>query len=386
MIPGGNDWLGVLGGGQLGRMLSLDARRLGFHVLTWTGGDRSGAATTADQIIDAPFNDHSALDEFTKKVQVATVEFENLPQATLENVQSRVKLYPGTQAVTICQHREREKNFLSKNGFACAKFRVACDLNSFKQALLDLNCDVIVKTAEFGYDGKGQVRLKKSLTEEEINDAWNQFEGGRVVIEECISLQAELSVLVARSSKNETLTYDPVENIHRNHILDVSIVPARIPQSTQIEAKNIALSVADALNYVGVLAVEFFLSTDGRLVVNEMAPRPHNSGHHTINACQCSQFENQARAITGLPLGSTKLLSPVLMMNLLGDLWIDENTPPNWDPITSSQGASLHLYGKRVARAGRKMGHVTFMGCSIEKTIEQVNVVREIFKLPTVLS
>ena len=386
MIPGGNGWLGVLGGGQLGRMLSLDARRMGFHVLTWTGGDRSGAAATADQIIDAPFNDPNALDDFTKRVQVATVEFENLPQATLENVQKRVKLYPGTQAVTICQHREREKNFLSENGFACAKFRVAHNLNSFTQALLDLNCDVIVKTAEFGYDGKGQVRLKKSLTEEKIKAAWNKFEGGRVVIEECISLQAELSVLVARSSKNETLTYDPVENIHRNHILDVSIVPARIPQCTQIEAKNIALSVADALNYVGVLAVEFFLSTDGRLVVNEMAPRPHNSGHHTINACACSQFENQARAIAGLPLGSTKLLSPVVMMNLLGDLWIDESTPPNWDPITSFKGASLHLYGKREARTGRKMGHASFLGSSIEKTIEQVNVVRKIFKLPAVLS
>ena len=255
---------------------------------------------------------------------------------------------------------------------------------TFKQALQELHCDVIVKTAEFGYDGKGQVRLNKSLSEQEITQAWEAFDGGRVVIEECISLQAELSVIVARSSKCEILTYDPVENIHRNHILDVSIVPARIPESIQAEAKDIALSIADTLQYVGILAVEFFLSADGRLVVNEMAPRPHNSGHHTLNACTCSQFENQARAIAGLPLGSTKLLSPVVMMNLLGDLWIDENTPPNWDPITSSQGASLHLYGKREARAGRKMGHATFMDNSLEKTIEQVNVVREIFKLSTV--
>lgn len=384
MIPGGNNWLGVLGGGQLGRMLSLDARRMGLKVLAWTGGDRSGAAATADQIIDSPFDDPGALEEFTKKVQVATVEFENLPQATLENVQKQVKLYPGSQAVTICQHREREKNFLSQNGFECVKFRIAEDFKSFKKSLSDLDCDVIVKTAEFGYDGKGQVRLKKSLTEEEIKEAWKKFEGGRVVIEECISLQAELSVLVARSSKGEVTTYDPVENIHRNHILDVSIVPARIPQNTQIAAIDIALSIADTFEYVGILAVEFFLSTDGRLVVNEMAPRPHNSGHHTINACACSQFENQARAITGLPLGSTKLLSPVVMMNLLGDLWVDENTPPNWDPITSSKGASLHLYGKREARKGRKMGHATFMDISLEKVIDQTNSVREALKLPKI--
>ncbi|MDG1138530.1 MAG: 5-(carboxyamino)imidazole ribonucleotide synthase [Opitutales bacterium] len=384
MILKGNNWLGVLGGGQLGRMLSLDARRMGFNVLAWTGGDRSGAAATADQIIDAPFDDPNALDEFTKKVQVATVEFENLPQTTLEKVEDRVKLFPSPQAVTICQHREREKNFLSEHGFACAKFRVAHDLITFKHAIHELHCDVIVKTAEFGYDGKGQVRLNKSLSEQEITQAWEAFNGGRVVIEECISLQAELSVIVARSSKCEILTYDPVENIHRNHILDVSIVPARIPESIQAEAKDIALSIADTLQYVGILAVEFFLSADGRLVVNELAPRPHNSGHHTLNACTCSQFENQARAIAGLPLGSTKLLSPVVMMNLLGDLWIDENTPPNWDPITSSQGASLHLYGKREARAGRKMGHATFMNSSLEKTIEQINVAREFFKLPAV--
>jgi len=218
----GELWIGVLGGGQLGRMLSLDARRMGYKVLTWTGGDRSGAAATADQLLDEPFDDQAALKKFTEKVNVATVEFENLPQATLEAVEQHIPLYPNSEAVSICQHREREKAFLSENGFSCAKFRIAKDLESFKSGLLQLNADVIVKTAEFGYDGKGQLKLTSGLSDLEINEAWKSFGGGRVVIEECISLETEVSVLVVRNNDGQVATYDPVENIHRNHILDVS--------------------------------------------------------------------------------------------------------------------------------------------------------------------
>lgn len=380
----GELWIGVLGGGQLGRMLSLDARRMGYKVLAWTGGDRSGAAATADQLLDEPFDDQAALKKFTEKVNVATVEFENLPQATLEAVEQRIPLYPSSEAVSICQHREREKAFLSENGFSCAKFRIAKDLESFKSGLLQLNADVIVKTAEFGYDGKGQLKLTSGLSDLEINEAWKSFGGGRVVIEECISLETEVSVLVVRNNDGQVATYDPVENIHRNHILDVSIVPARIPDNFLSEAKRLALEISESLNYVGVLAVEFFISSDGRLLVNEIAPRPHNSGHHTINACVCSQFENQARAISGVPLGSTRLLSPVIMMNLLGDLWPEKHSSPDWSAITNIPGASLHLYGKREARKGRKMGHVSILGKTLEEVILKINSVREEFKLPKV--
>ena len=377
-------WIGVLGGGQLGRMLSLDARRMGFKVLTWTGGDRSGAASTADELLNEPFNDPKALESFCSKVNVATVEFENLPKDMLQKVEERIPLYPGSLAVTTCQHREREKSFLSKNGFACAPFRIAQDLVSFKGGLADLNTEVIVKTAEFGYDGKGQLNISKDADAATQEDAWEKFEGGRVVIEEKVSLAAELSVIVVRNTKGEVVAYDPVENIHRNHILDISIVPARIPENILTEAKTVALEIVETFQYVGTLAVEFFLSSDGRLMVNELAPRPHNSGHHTIDACYCSQFENQARAITGLPLGSTKLLSPVVMMNLLGDLWTHPEINPDWSEILSISGSSLHLYGKRQAKPGRKMGHFTFTGEDQNELFKVVNKVRTLFHMPKI--
>lgn len=384
MNPGDNKWVGVMGGGQLGRMLSLDARRMGLKVLAWTGGDRSGAASTADELLDDSFESQTALEKFCNKVNVATVEFENLPAKTLQEIEKRIPLYPNSRTISICQHREKEKQFLSKNGFNCVKFKIAQDIDSFKDGIKAFEYHAIVKTAEFGYDGKGQIKISKPLTEEEISNIWKTFEGGRVVIEELISLKAELSVLVVRNVKGEIKTYDPAENIHRDHILDVSIVPARLPRPILEEAENMALEIADKFNYIGVLAVEFFLSSDGRLLVNEMAPRPHNSGHHTINACITSQFENQARAITGLPLGSTKLTSPAVMMNLLGDLWVDEKTPPDWRTILKEKNSSLHLYGKGLARKGRKMGHATLTGHNISEAVGILNLFRNTFNLPSI--
>ena len=384
MNPGDNKWVGVMGGGQLGRMLSLDARRMGLKVLAWTGGDRSGAASTADELLDDSFESQTALEKFCNKVNVATVEFENLPAKTLQEIEKRIPLYPNSRTISICQHREKEKQFLSKNGFNCVKFKIAQDIDSFKDGIKAFEYHAIVKTAEFGYDGKGQIKISKPLTEEEISNIWKTFEGGRVVIEELISLKAELSVLVVRNVNGEIKTYDPAENIHRDHILDVSIVPARLPRPILEEAENMALEIADQFNYIGVLAVEFFLSSDGRLLVNEMAPRPHNSGHHTINACITSQFENQARAITGLPLGSTKLTSPAVMMNLLGDLWVDEKTPPDWRTILKEKNSSLHLYGKGLARKGRKMGHATLTGHNISEAVGILNLFRNTFNLPSI--
>ncbi len=381
MSPGGDNWIGVLGGGQLGRMLSLDARRMGFKVLTWTGGDRSGAASTADQLLNEPFDDPNALDKFTSKAQVATIEFENLPRKTLEAVEKRIPLHPDSKIISTCQHREREKTFLSDNKFNCVNFRIAEDFDSFMKSLTELDHNVVVKTAEFGYDGKGQIKINQTLDKESLVKIWETFGNRRVVIEELVSLEKEFSVLVARSSVGEIAVYDPVENIHRNHILDISIAQARVSHRTLDKAKQIALAIAEKFNYVGILAVEFFLSADGRLLVNELAPRPHNSGHHTIDACLCSQFENQVRAITGLPLGSTKLVSNVIMMNLLGDLWSNETTPPDWSNIMKTKGASLHLYGKKEARIGRKMGHANFISENLDETIKAVNLTRNGLKL-----
>ena len=382
MNPGKDAWIGVMGGGQLGRMLSLASRKMGVNVLAWTGGDRSGAASTADRIIDKAFDDPSALEDFTQSVGAATVEFENLPVETLKQVEEKIPLRPGSKAVSICQHREREKKFLSENGFACANFRLAHDLDSFSEGIKQIGTPLIVKTAEFGYDGKGQLRLSDQLSKNDIEEAWKTFEGGRVVIEECISLDTELSVLVARDSKGNTVHYDPVENIHRNHILDISIVPARIPKEIQKSASETALEIAQSMNYVGMLAVEFFVSSDGRLLVNELAPRPHNSGHHTIDACYSSQFEQQARATADIPLGCPQLLSPVIMMNLLGDLWQDPLTPPDWNEILAMKGTSLHLYGKREARPGRKMGHINILADSVEECLKKARSIRQELDLP----
>jgi 5-(carboxyamino)imidazole ribonucleotide synthase len=382
MNPGKDAWIGVMGGGQLGRMLSLASRKMGVNVLAWTGGDRSGAASTADRIIDKPFDDPSALEDFTKSVGAATVEFENLPVETLKQVEGRIPLRPGSLAVSICQHREREKKFLSENGFACANFRLAHDLESFTEGLKQIGPPLIVKTAEFGYDGKGQLRISEKLSQNQVEEAWQKFAGGRVVIEECISLDTELSVLVARDSKGNTVFYDPVENIHRNHILDISIVPARIPPEIQKKACKTALEIAQSMKYVGMLAVEFFVSSDGRLLVNELAPRPHNSGHHTIDACHSSQFDQQARATADIPLGSPQLISPVIMMNLLGDLWESPLTPPDWSEILSLKGTVLHLYGKREARPGRKMGHINILGDSVEDCLKKARSIRKKLDLP----
>ena len=382
MNPGKDAWIGVLGGGQLGRMLSLSARKMGIQVLAWTGGDRSGAASTADRIIDKSFGDPSALEDFSQSVEATTVEFENLPVETLEQVEERLPLRPGSHAVSICQHREREKKFLSENGFSCANFSLAHDLQSFTDGVRQIGTPLIVKTAEFGYDGKGQLRLSDQLSQNEIEQAWKTFEGGRVVIEERINLETELSVLVARDYEGNTVYYDPVENIHRNHILDISIAPARISPEIQNKASETALEVAHALKYVGMLAVEFFVSSDGRLLVNELAPRPHNSGHHTIDACHCSQFEQQARATAGIPLGSTQLISPVIMINLLGDLWVDSITPPDWSEVLAIKGTALHLYGKREARPGRKMGHINILGDSVEDCLKKARSIRNQLDLP----
>ena len=351
--------VGVIGGGQLGRMLALAARRMGIRTLIWTGGLEAPAVEVADEVIDAPFDDSAALAHFCKTATVATVEFENIPRATLEAVAARTPLHPSPTAISTCQNREREKHFLRQHGIPCTWFAVVGNATELAAAMKDLNGPGVLKTADFGYDGKGQIKLTGTENPEEI---WQQFDSDRAVLEAFVPFEKELSVMVARGADGSMVTYDPAENRHRHHILDVSIIPARIPPAVALEASAIARRIAEALDYRGILGVEFFLNADGSLLVNEMAPRPHNSGHHTLDACATSQFEQQLRAVIGLPPGSTRLLSPVVMLNLLGDFWGNETTPPDWLPLFADGEAFLHLYGKRHAIGRRKMGHANFLG------------------------
>jgi 5-(carboxyamino)imidazole ribonucleotide synthase len=366
--------VGVIGGGQLGRMLALAARRMGVRTLVWTGGLEAPAVEVADGVIDLPFDSTAALADFCRQVTVATVEFENIPRETLESVAARVPLHPSPRAIAIAQHREREKTFLREQGIPCTWFAVVGDAAELAAALTTLKGPGVLKTAAFGYDGKGQLKLSGDEDPEQV---WSDFGAERAVLEAWVPFERELSVMVARGADGCLATYDPAENRHRHHILDVSIVPAEVPPAVSHEAADIARRVAEALDYRGILGVEFFLLPDGKLLVNEIAPRPHNSGHHTLDACVTSQFEQQLRAVLGLPLGSTRLLSPVAMLNLLGDFWPDEQTPPDWLPLFQDGEAFLHLYGKRRAIGRRKMGHANFLGATAADALARAEALKE---------
>jgi 5-(carboxyamino)imidazole ribonucleotide synthase len=365
--------VGVIGGGQLGRMIALAARRMGIRTVIWTGGLEAPAVEVADEVIDLPFDDAIALEDFCSRVTVSTVEFENIPRETLEAVASRTGLHPSPHAISICQNREREKNFLRAHGIPHTWFAVIASAEDLAAAMAELQGPGVLKTADFGYDGKGQRKLEGHENPAEV---WAAFEAPRAVLEAWVPFEKELSVMAARGADGTIVTYDPAENRHRHHILDVSIVPARVSPAVALEAAAIARRVAEALDYRGILGVEFFLKSDGSLLVNEIAPRPHNSGHHSLDACATSQFAQQLRAVIGLPLGSTRLLSPVVMLNLLGDFWPEEMTPPDWRPLFEDGEASLHLYGKRHARGRRKMGHANFLGRSVEDALARAEALK----------
>jgi 5-(carboxyamino)imidazole ribonucleotide synthase len=365
--------VGVLGGGQLGRMLALAARRLGVRTLIWTGGLEAPAVEVADEVIDLPFDDPEALERFCRSATVATVEFENIPAATLEAVAACKPLHPSPHAIRTCQNREREKNFLREHGIPHTWFAVVASADELAAAMRELGGPGVLKTADFGYDGKGQVKLEGG---EDPATVWAAFGAPRGVLEAWVPFEKELSVMVARAADGSMVTYDPAENRHRHHILDVSIVPARVSPAVALEAAAIARRVATALDYQGIMGVEFFLKPDGSLLVNEIAPRPHNSGHHTLDACVTSQFEQQLRTVLGLPAGSTRLLSPVVMLNLLGDFWPAETEPPDWLPLFEDHEAHLHLYGKRRAIGRRKMGHANFLAATAEEALARAEALK----------
>lgn len=334
-------------------MFGIAARRMGYRVHAFEPHPDSPAGQISDVEVNAPFSDGAALGRFAAEVGVVTFEFENIPLSAIDAVARVTPVHPRGEVLHICQNREREKEFLRRNGFPHAPFAVVDSAAALASAVGTIGTPGVLKTADFGYDGKGQVKLSGTEDAEEV---WRTFGAPRGVFEKWIPFEAELSVVVARGRDGGTVAFPASENIHQHHILDLSIVPARMAPEVAAEAGCIAERLAVALDVVGLLAVEFFLTADGTLLVNELAPRPHNSGHYTFDACVTSQFEQQLRAVCDLPLGDPSLLSPVVMWNLLGHLW--EQGEPDWTVILSEPRAKLHLYGKASARPGRKMGHV----------------------------
>ena len=349
--------LGILGGGQLARMLCLDARRMGVRTVVWSGTPTAEPTEgVADLVLKRNFDDVKALGEFCSQVDVATVEFENIPLETLEAVEETVGLYPSAESIGVSQHRSREKTFFREHGIPCAPFMLVNSFAELDVAYEKIGPETVLKTAAFDYDGKGQVKI---TSVDELEAAWESVEGEPSVLEGFVDFHCEVSVLVARDQGGSCLAFPVAENEHRSHILDLTIVPARVSLETLAEAESIAIRLAEELDYRGLLAVEFFVEKSGRVVVNEMAPRPHNSGHYTMNGCVTSQFEQQIRSVCGFPLGSTELLGDTVMINLLGDMW---NPDLKTSEICATEGAKLHLYGKSSLGERRKLGHVNVVG------------------------
>jgi 5-(carboxyamino)imidazole ribonucleotide synthase len=364
--------LGVLGSGQLGRMFTIAARRMGYRVHTFSPEEDTPTGQLADVEMTAEYEDLDALRAFAGQVDVVTFEFENVPAEAIEAIEALTPVRPSGIALHTAQQRAREKTFLADHGFPTAPFGRAATLDELWDAVARVGTPAVIKTAAFGYDGKGQHRV---TTPADVEHIWGAIGHQEAVVEKFITLQAEISVIAARGLDGAVVEYAPFENRHRDHILDLTTAPAAIPPAIATQAREITRAILAQLQYVGVLCVEFFLSTDGELLVNELAPRPHNSGHLTFDAAVTSQFEQQVRAICGLPLGSTELLRPAAMANLLGDLWTEGE--PNWAAACAFPEVKLHLYGKSSARIGRKMGHLTAMGRTVEEAQDRVIAARD---------
>ncbi len=365
--------LGVLGSGQLGRMFAIAARRMGYRVHTFSPETDTPTGQAADVEVVADYEDLDALRAFARHVDVVTFEFENVPVDAIDAIEAITPVRPCGVALHTAQQRAREKQFLADRGFPTAPFVRAASLDELWDAVARIGTPSVIKTAAFGYDGKGQ---HKVTTPADVEHIWAAIGHQEAVVEKFVSLQTEVSVVGARGVDGESVHYPPFENRHRDHILDVTTAPAAITPALTARAAEITRDILDELQYVGVLCVEFFVDTDGELLVNEIAPRPHNSGHLTFDAAVTSQFEQQVRAICALPLGSTKLLTPAAAMaNLFGELW--EDGEPNWAAASRFSDVKLHLYGKSEARSGRKMGHMTAMGRTTDEALDRVISARD---------
>ncbi len=368
-VHGPGSRLGIMGGGQLGRMLALAARRLGYRVHVYAPGGRSPTGQVADAEVTAGYDDEEAVRRFASGVDALTFEFENVPADTVRWAAEHCEVRPGAQALAIAQNRIREKTFLSDGGFPVAPWAEVASSAELAAAAARLGYPAVLKTAESGYDGKGQ---RKLVSPDDLTAAdLPPFPG---VLESWVPFVMEISVVLARGSDGSVAVFPVGENIHRHHILDATLVPARLDPAVARRAKEMAAAVAARLEFIGVLALEMFVLADGSLLVNEIAPRPHNSGHFTLDACVTDQFEQQLRAVCGLPLGSPELLRPCAMANLLGDLW--SRGEPAWAAVAAFDDVKIHLYGKERAVPGRKMGHLTVLGATADEALQRVLAAR----------
>jgi 5-(carboxyamino)imidazole ribonucleotide synthase len=359
--------IGVLGSGQLGRMFTIAARRMGYRVRVLSPDDDTPAGQVADVEVQADYGDLDTVAAFARDVDVISFEFENVPVTTAEVAARYAPVRPAGQVLHTTQNRLREKTFLRNAGLPVTEFAAVRSAADLDQAIAAVGLPAVLKTASWGYDGKGQVRVESPP---QAVQAWRTLNGAEAILERWIDFDSELSVVAARGLSGELACFEPITNIHRQHILDVSLAPAQVGPQVRSGAIEIARTVMTQLDVVGVLCVEFFLTRGGDLLINELAPRPHNSGHLTIDAHVACQFEQQVRAVCGLPLASTEQLRPAAMANLLGDLW--ESGPPLWHQACALPDVRLHLYGKREPRPGRKMGHVTALAGSAGVAADRV--------------
>ena len=361
--------IGILGGGQLGRMLGQAAQSMGYRVQVFEPVGPCPAGAVANREVNASYDDLAALTAFARECAVVTYEFENIPSGPLDAIAPLVPLYPRADVLHVTQNRQREKAWLRANGFPHVRYAEALD-GDLAAVIGQVGRPCVVKTADFGYDGKGQMKI---VNDADLEKAAAIFRGRRCVLERWVDFSCELSVIVARSSAGETKAFPVAENIHTRHILDFSIVPARVSAAALREAEQLAVAIAEKLGVVGLLAVEMFLAANGEVLVNELAPRPHNSGHWSLDGCETSQFEQHVRAVCGLPLGPVGVREPTVMVNILGDAWRWQDGrvvgEPNWRAVLSEPRAKLHLYGKAEPRPGRKMGHFTVRDRNLETAL-----------------
>ncbi|HEY8449399.1 MAG TPA: 5-(carboxyamino)imidazole ribonucleotide synthase [Bacillota bacterium] len=374
MQPGA--WIGVIGGGQLGRMFALEARRLNYRVCVLDPVAGAPAAQVADAQIVAPYEDQDAVAELARRVDVITYEFENVDADAVAAAEALKPVYPSSSILRVAQHRLREKETLSRHGIPVTGFRAVRTAADLEAALDYLGVPAVLKTATSGYDGKGQIVLRDRGEAAGAVATLNPAGDRELILEAWVDFQLELSVVCARGLDGAATCYPPGENHHARGILDVTILPARVPAAVAQQAQELARRIAQALDLVGVLAVEMFWTRDGRLLVNELAPRPHNSGHPTLDACPTSQFEQLLRAICGLPLGAVEPYAQAAMANLLGDLWSADGSPPDFAAVLAEPGVRLHLYGKGEARPGRKMGHLCVLAPTADEALERVLAAR----------
>ena len=366
-----NSTIGVFGSGQLGRMFAIEARKMGYRVHTFSPDTDTPTGQVADIETSRSYEDLEAVREFARSVDVVTFEFENVPSATIDAAAEFVPVHPRGEILHIIQNRLREKTFLADNGLPVTAFRRIKLIEDLYHGIEELGLPSVLKTAGFGYDGKGQSKIK---TRADIEIAFAALNGEEAILEAFVEFEKEVSVVCARGQNGEFAHYGVIENEHSNHILDVSFAPAIVARRVYDEAIEIARSIVDTLGFVGTLCVEFFVTKDEKLLVNELAPRPHNSGHLTFDACVTSQFEQQLRGVCGLPLGSTEFYRPAAMANLLGDVW--ENGEPDWAKALELPDVKLHLYGKSEPRIGRKMGHITAMAETVQQATDLVRRAR----------